>query len=138
MEYNITHINSNSEKLYQNYLGVKTWNGKIGLIHLSDYGYSSDFNICTGELSNCDSIINCANSNWMFNLPKNQDSKLLTLDSAYDNGKKIFVINYSNGNVVYNDINANSSGEVKPVLYLNADESIVSGTGTSLDPYKLR
>lgn len=127
-----------SEKLYQNYLGVKTWNGKIGLIHLSDYGYSSDFNICTGELSNYDSIINCANSNWMFNLSKNQDSKLLTLDSAYDNGKKIFVINYSNGNVVYNDINANSSGEVKPVLYLNADESIASGTGTSLDPYKLR
>ncbi len=127
-----------SEKTYQNYSGVKTWNGKIGLIHISDYGYSSDFNICTAALTSFDSILNCANSNWIFNLPKNQDSKLLTLDGSYDSQNKIFEIDYVNGNVGYNEINANSLGEVKPVLYLNSEVSIASGTGTSLDPYTLR
>lgn len=127
-----------SEKSNQNYLGVKTWNGKIGLINISDYGYSSDFNICTGPLANIDSIINCANSNWIFNLPKTQDSELLTLDSVYDSENKIFEIDYANGNVVYNEINANSLGEVKPVLYLNSEVSIASGNGTSVDPYILR
>lgn len=127
-----------SEKIYQNYSGVNTWNGKVGLIHISDYGYSSDFNICTGVLTSYDSILNCASSCWIFNLPKNQDSKLFTLDSAHDNENKIFAINYANGNIVYNNINANSSGEVKPVLYLNSDVSIISGAGTSINPYVLR
>ena len=107
------------------------------MIYISDYGYAGDFNICVDELNSYD-ISACPNYNWIFNMPKTEDTTILTMDSAYDNGASIYLVDAFDGFIGYYNIYADTVGGVKPVLYLNAEESIKSGAGTSANPYVLR
>ena len=120
-----------------------TWTGKVALPYSSDYGYATDFNKCTQNLSNYNSSTDsyaCRTNDWMYPiLGTNQyGGWLLTPYSGYSfyvwvvapTGRIIALV--STG-----DYGAAKAKLVVPTLYLNSNEYIESGNGTEDNPYHL-
>ena len=116
------------------------WIGKVGLMYPSDYGYA----VGNINANNRDKCLNSELYNWL-----NED-----LDKCYKNNflyfnKYLWTMmpsSYaSNGNLVYavynsGDIRSNyvySSFGVNPTVYLKSSTHIISGTGSSSDPFVL-
>lgn len=126
-----------SERMYSNYSGVATWIGKVGLIYISDYGYAANFSYCNSEMISYDSS-GCNENNWIFYQENDTSTLLLTLNSIYNNSNNVIHIDTDEGFLAYYNTSATAVAKVRPVIYLNADESIKSGAGTSANPYVLR
>ena len=101
------------------------WDGKVGLMYPSDYGYASTDTTCRGKLSST----NCKNNNWLFN-----SANQWTLSPNSSDSDLVFIV-YSGGIVDY--YLASDTSGVRPVLFLKSDSVIESGTGTESDPYKI-
>jgi len=116
-----------------------TWIGKIALIYPSDFGFATNGN---GSLSGRNACLNrqmgptngwsnnwgsCQSNSWLFI----KESWFLT--SVYG----ISVMTYNDGYVRSNGFGQGSTSQIKPALYLNNDAKIISGTGTSTDPFIL-
>ena len=108
-----------------------TWEGKIALIYPSDYGYASTDTTCRGNLNSRDSNGNgyCTNENWLFN-----GANEWTL-SPYS-GLESLVLYVFPGGGVYGNAAYDIRG-VRPVLFLKSDVVILSGDGTSDNPFVL-
>ena len=112
---------------------LTTWTGKIALPYPSDYGYAADLGSCTVQLGSYSNSA-CTSANWMKPiLGTSSWGWLLTPDSAYSDYAWCVI---SSGNVGYSDNTFNAYG-VAPVLYLDSEQEIESGTGTNSDPYRL-
>lgn len=114
-----------------------TWDGKIGLINASDYGYSSTNEDCRNNLRAGVTYTNstwdysgskCKNNNW---LQKTIWYWSLTCSSAKNLCYAIEASGLANYSV------ASNSGGVFPSLYLLSDVMITSGTGDKNDPYRM-
>ena len=114
-----------------------TWTGKIALAYPSDYGYAADLGSCTQNLYNYD-VSTCSSVNWMKSILVTNTSNIsgwfLTPDSNYNDLN--WNINTSGSVRDYDNFICDSLNVI-PVLYLGSSLGIVSGTGTSSDPYKL-
>ena len=151
--WNLGGWNSSSTSIYSNqiygyergttvYSGRSTtWTGKVAIPYPSDYGYATDFNKCTQNLNNYSSSTDsyaCRSNDWMYPIITNSGKSvgwLLTPTSgdaygAWNVGSAGNVNNYYNTYACY-------GRGVAPALYLSSDDSIESGDGTSLNPYKL-
>ncbi len=113
-----------------------TWTGKIALAYPSDYGYATDLSKCNEQLNIY--LYNnsaCTSNNWVHSIIDNSTNNygwLLTSNS--DTADAAWFIHPSGGI----DNHATSSAiMVIPVLYLNSELAIKSGTGTSSSPYQL-
>ena len=104
------------------YTGNKTsWTGKIALPYPSDYAYSAYLGKCTstlGEYSNC--------SSWM---------KTIALLTPIVSSS--FVFHVAGGCLDLGEPYAALDSEIFPTLYLNANVSIKTGSGTLNSPYQL-
>ena len=106
-------------------------NKKIAIMYASDYGYAASKE-CSKGLSYYYEDSNCITSNnW---LDKSQDEWLLPQYSGNSSGA-FFV--RSSGDVTYGGVVNGGEFAVRPVLSLSSNVKILSGTGTSSDPYKL-
>ena len=110
------------------YTGNKTsWTGKIALPYPSDYAYSAYLGKCTstlGEYSNC--------SSWMKTMFKSKTIALLTPIVSSS-----FVFHVAGGCLDLGEPYAALDSEIFPTLYLNANVSIKTGSGTLNSPYQL-
>ena len=105
------------------------WDGMVGLMYPSDYGYAAGNTCVTGtDTNNYDG--GCNNKDWLYN------SNCQWLISPHL-GVSYYVFSvYSSGSVgFYNDVRA--ANLVRPVFYLSSSASITDGEGTSTDPYIL-
>ena len=132
----------NSERGTSVYTGdnitrATTWDGKIGLINASDYGYASTDEDCRNNLRAGVTYTNstwdysgskCKNNNW---LQKTIWYWSLTCSSANSMCYAIEASGLANYSV------ASNSGGVFPSLYLLSDVMITSGTGEKNDPYRM-
>ena len=122
------------------YSGRQTeWQGKVGLIYPSDYGYATSgasamkrANCLNNSLNSWSSDLynDCKNNNWLLNHSYTQWT--LTPNSKY--GEYAFHIgNYGDIYMTY------TSGNriVYPSVYLKKSIQIISGTGSRTDPYIL-
>ena len=117
-----------------------TWNGKIGLMYPSDYGYATS----GGSTSNRTSCLNkelyrwdkssysdCKNNDWLYN-----SSYQWTISpyaySSYAN--RVFYVDSAGG--VYISI-AYIQRAVRPSVYLIPSTSILGGEGTLENPYQI-
>ena len=118
-----------------------TWNGKIGLIYPSDYGYATS----GGSTSTRTSCLNKELYNWessSYSDCKNNDWLLDSIDwqwtispLAFSPGSYgVFGI-YAVGSVDGRD--ARYAGLVRPSVYLISKTSILGGEGTETNPYIL-
>ena len=112
------------------------WDGMVGLMYPSDYGYAAGNTCVTGtDPYNYDG--GCKNKDWLW----------MTTSSDYNNGYEWLMSPYSgfsssaffvnsSGHV---GINSYVSGAVsaRPVFYLSSSASISEGEGTETDPYIL-
>ena len=106
-----------------------TWNGKIGLMYVSDYGYAASNSAWTSTVRNYSSS-SIKNSNWMYmglsEWTISRDLQGYTAYMVYDSG------------YLYGNYNVNGDGyAIRPVFYLNSNVTYVSGSGTSSDPIRL-
>ena len=112
------------------------WIGKVGLIYLSDYGYTT-----IGQASNSNNMsclittiygwTNCATHSWMYNF-NTQWTLSLRIDSISSYG--VFPIK-EDGSTNYSS--ATPASGIRPALYLKNNVNIFSGDGSSSNPYKL-
>ena len=112
----------------------KTWNGKVGLISISEYlrAGTNEEKCGTFNLYNSNET-ECFKTNWMHNIiPAGYTMWSMTPEA----GTQLFSIISSGG------INTNFGTSIdlicaSPVLYLTQDITL-SGTGTQSDPYKIQ
>lgn len=109
------------------------WNGKVGLMYLSDYGYSikntscRDMNLYTQWSSGSCKNTTWLSVNWDWTIsPRPRDN--------YGHVNNVAVVGSWNG---YVDSLAYSPKNVLPQVYLKESVKIVSGTGTNTDPFIL-
>ena len=112
-----------------------TYDAKIGLMYVSDYGFAADPNAWTTKLSSYSS----SSKDWL-----SLSSKEWTIspkDSSAGSGLTAYAVS-SAGSVVYEAINRstsrNDSGfDVRPSFFLFSTVAYASGTGTPSDPIRL-
>ena len=116
-----------------------TWNGKIGLMYPSDYGYATSggtsmnrASCLAKKLSNWDDASDCYNNDWLYNSSNWQwtiSPGALSLEAIY-----VFLVNYY-GSVGVKDVPC--AGLVRPSVYLIPSTSILGGEGTLENPYEI-
>ena len=106
------------------------WDGMVGLMYPSDYGYAAG-NVCATGTELYEYIGECSNKDWLYNTGVNQ--WLMSPGS----GNSDYVHNVSIDGPVYDNDFSDRARTVSPVFYLTPSASITSGTGTLTDPYIL-
>ena len=127
-----------SENVYRNERGTLRydenrplyWDGMVGLMYPSDYGYAAG-NVCATGTELYEYIGECSNKDWLYNTGVNQ--WLMSPGS----GNSDYVHNVSIDGPVYDNDFSDRARTVSPVFYLTPSASITSGTGTLTDPYIL-
>ena len=106
------------------------WDGMVGLMYPSDYGYAAGNTCVTGtDPYNYDG--GCKNKDWLWmTTSSNYFYEIEWLISPLDT--VVFIVQ-SSGSVYTRYVKV--GGSVRPVFYLSSDVVITSGTGTSSDPY---
>lgn len=121
-ERGTAHVSSSSDGITrQNY-----WNGKIGLMYASDYGYASLDKTCRDNLYNCD---NSTNENWIYT-----GTFQWTLTTSSTGSTHSYYINYQGK--IY-PFSAYDAENVRPALFLKSDILFFAGDGTLENPYKI-
>ena len=106
------------------------WDGMVGLMYPSDYGYAAG-NVCATGTELFNYFGECSNKDWLYNTGVTQ-----WLMSPYSGKSGGVFFAFFDGNVVREDINFFALS-VSPVFYLTPSASITSGIGTLTDPYLL-
>ena len=115
-----------------------TWEGKIGLIYPSDYGFATsggstgrEMCLSYGLRNDWDDDDNCSENDW---LDMHTSMLTITPDQRYAGG----LVYIASGSVYGGNIADNGSQWVLPSLYLTSDVTIFGGSGTESDPYLLK
>ena len=118
---------------YQNEIttpaSTTTYNAKIGLMYVSDYGFATDPSAWTLTLENYNNTT-AINSNWMY---IGHDEWTITRDS--DGPDSEFRIDKSG--IVSSDLGTYNSNGVRPVFNLESSITYVSGDGTQSSPIRI-
>ena len=115
-----------AKKFYNAESSGTTWNGKVGLMYVSDYGYAANSNAWSDDLSNYDDY---SSTNWLF-----LGSSEWTITPNSSNSNDVFLVSFI-GILSYR--NAYFGDSAWPVFYLNSNVALENGTGSSSDPYRL-
>lgn len=102
-----------------------TDNMKVGLMYVSDYGYSAPPDYWTADISSNGSI---DNNYWMYS---GAIEWTISRDSNSSTGA--FRVYRS----AWGYFNSASGITIRPVFYLNSNVQYASGTGTSTDPFRI-
>ena len=105
------------------------WDGMVGLMYPSDYGYAAG-NVCATGTELFNYFGECSNKDWLYKTGVNQ-----WLMSPYS-GYSYFVLNVGFDGQV-NGYHSNFALAVSPVFYLSSSASITGGNGTLDAPYIL-
>ena len=116
-----------------------TWNGKIGLMYLSDYGYATSggtsmnrTSCLAKELYNWDGASDCYNNDWLYNSSNSQWTISPFADSSF--ASYVFGVR---GSGAVNYRHAYNAGLVRPSVYLISKTSILGGEGMLENPYTI-
>ena len=110
-----------------------TWTGKIALPYPSDYGYAADLGKCLNKNLKGYTTTPCTSNNWMKTIFTSDNNWLLTPPSDNSGGACI-VASYGYVDCYSSNFNGYN---VVPVLYLNSELDVKTGTGSSSVPYQL-
>ena len=108
------------------------WDGMVGLMYPSDYGYAAG-TTCVTETTPYNYDGECKNKDWLWmTTSSNYFGEIEWLISPLDTDTVVFTVR-SLGSVDTRYVKVGAS--VRPTFYLTSTTSIISGTGTSSDPY---
>ena len=121
-----------------------TWTGKVGLMYTSDYGYATS----GGSSNSWNSCVETSFNNWFVNditecslndylLPTNY-SYTLTPYAATSSASDVFtIINSQSTLLSLGDYDTSSGAGIYPVVYLKSAVTLVSGDGSTSNPFIL-
>lgn len=112
---------------------TSTWDGKVGLIYPSDYGYATDLATCSLTVSNYYSSENsyaCRTNDWLFDSSNRQ----WTLSPRAYSGNSRYVFYLNSPGSLYNE-NASNGLVVRPAVFLKSSVSISGGNGSQYNPF---
>ena len=131
--WGIGEVESNNDDLSAQIVSEQgtTWSGNIGLISHSDYlRANSDMANCGTDKTNYENYETCRNTDWMYI----SGSYWWTISPYAAGSLNVWVVG---GDGHLNRFYANRSGRApRPAAYLKSDITL-SGSGTSLDPFKI-
>ena len=106
-----------------------SWEGYIGLMYPSDYGYSVLASSCarTTALSSYNKAA-CAGQSWLYG---QGDEWTITPRSS----ESIFVFNVDASGYIFSKTADNGGCSARPVLYLDSSAYVMDGNGSVIDPY---
>ena len=121
--------------MYEHERGIKRhdtsrplyWDGYVGLMYASDYGYAAG-NYCVSGTNMNSYESNCKTKDWL-----NDSNDQLLLTPSSDGPSEVFSIDSSGPVVVF----IKNNHFARPVFYLNSSASINDGEGSSTNPYIL-
>ena len=106
------------------------WDGMVGLMYPSDYGYAAG-NVCATGTELYEYLGECSNKDWLYNTGVNQ--WLMSPDS----GRSGYVLFVDFDGRVDDYDRSGGALAVSPVFYLSSSASITGGNGTLDAPYIL-
>ena len=112
------------------------WDGYVGLMYPSDYGYAAG-NSCVTGTAPSNYYEGCKNKDWLWMTTSSDYSGGLEWLMSPDSYNSIRVFGVSSSGCLNNSIDSNRVYSVRPVFYLTSSTSITDGTGTETDPYIL-
>ena len=126
-EYSST--SATAEAFYGYERGDTVYSGKVGLMYVSDYGYSVLASSCarTTNLSSYDNAT-CAGQSWLYG-----QSYEWTITPSSSYSSNVFYVTSNGGNL--NSASARGGYSARPALYLDSNVYVIDGTGTQSDPY---
>ena len=108
-----------------------TWSGNIGLIAHSDYlRANSDMANCGTDKTNYENYETCRNTDWMYISGR----RWWTISPGADKSTLVWYV-ADGGNLEYDSADIDYRAP-RPAAYLKSDITL-SGSGTSLDPFKI-
>ena len=132
VSWNIGNVNSSNISALESYNQERTndiWNGKIGLIYPSDYGYASTDTQCRKMIEhNGSTTTYCKNNNWL-----HIDQTYWSITSSSKN--ITHAIRIASGSGIYNDNVTSDFVSTRPTLFLKSNVQILEGDGSSNYPY---
>ena len=120
------------------------WNGKVGLMYPSDYGYAVDLSLCTKKIgytnypedgTGFSDDTNCKTNNWLYNSSYGQWTISPHANSSY----AFSVFNVNSGGYL-NGSDAHNGNRVVPAVYLKPEVLIDTSNGkngSENSPYTL-
>ena len=111
------------------------WDGMVGLMYLSDYGYAAG-SVCATGTELYDYEGECSNKDWLYITNTNQ-WLMAPVSDWYGCVGYVYYLGLTGVDALNNGSNSNRALSVSPVFYLTPSASITSGTGTLTDPYIL-
>ena len=105
------------------------WDGYVGLMYPSDYGYAAG-NVCATGTDLFNYFRECSNKDWLYKAGVDQ----WLMSPSSDNDGAVLYVEFDG--LVRGIVN-HLTFAVSPVFYLTPSASITSGTGTLSDPYLL-
>lgn len=108
---------------------TNTWNGKVGLMSASDYGYSTDLNVCNQTMGNYWEA-DCIFNTWL----KVHNGWEWTVSPFADSGIASNVFGVNGG---FSSNSASTGALVRPAVYLKSGVTISGGDGSQSHPYEL-
>ena len=123
-ENGTNHVSNPSDNVTRN----DSWNGKVGLMYASDYGYATDLSLCSGKTLNQYNTPSCILNDWLRHLNQNW-----TLSSGMSDSSFVWFVDYD-GDISTSNANSGTAS-VRPVFYLDANVIFSSGDGSREHPY---
>ena len=115
------------------------WQGKVGLIYPSDYGYATSggnintrTNCLASTLFGWNEANECKLNSWIYS----GEAYYLTIMSYASPSMMFSVLGLGMGYIGWNE--ADVGGSVRPVIYLKPNVKITNGEGTKAEPYELK
>ncbi|MBR5370329.1 MAG: InlB B-repeat-containing protein [Bacilli bacterium] len=150
--YNAEHSNYNGKQCASGAFCADTvarttrWQGKVGLIYVSDYAYATGggntysrndcLNSYIGESKSINwssNYVECSNNDWLLN--KNEGTWTISPSSSSSMSMIVFSIN-NTGNIQSNIAAHHNS--IRPTIYLKTNVKFIgAGTGTKSNPFVL-
>ena len=115
-----------SKEFYSTERSRQTWEGKIGLMYVSDYRFATSPSAWTTNMSSYNNLVSY---NWMY-----MGITDWTIIRSFNGTINAFAVN-DNGNVAEHGVHG--GGGVRPCFYLTSSIKYVSGSGTSTDPIRI-
>ena len=106
------------------------WDGMVGLMYPSDYGYAAG-NECVMGIKLYYYDDGCSSKSWLFNVTRDVGEWFIMPDSQVSN----FVLVYSSSGMVGLGNLESNLYEVKPTFYLTSNTLITNGDGSIDSPY---
>ena len=120
-----------------------TWEGQVGLMYPSDYGYATDgggdqvkrMQCLYAPLFDWYNNSNCTRNDWL----SDSSNEQWTMTPAPDSSSAGYVFYVGLGYISYHSAyGSNYTHAVRPVVYLKSSVKIIGGTGEEGSPFELK